>query len=442
MKDEPTKRKLANGKWQLDYGYDATGKNPRRQFDTEDAADKVLDAYRKEAKKKGEYWARLTPVKRDTIVATLQAIEKDGLTLDGVWADHQRWRKDNAQSITMPMPYEDVVKSFKAAKLLAGVGERYVNEVCGVFERFGAGREKLNFHEIVANDLQVWLDTQKTPAGKLWSKSSKRTNQIRFSSLWEHAIAKGWCSLNITERLTQIGKITHTNKIYDNRTVMNILAGALSNELTQQIIAPLAIGFFGCMRPEEVESKKAVKANNPKEPPFGWDCINLKNPGATLTPLGNVPYVGTITLETWHTKKGDQRVIRLQQTCVDWLELAKELDNPLPPVNERRLVDQVCELIGLDEWLRDGLRKNCATHLRPVYKLDSEVVSDCGNSVRVLLEHYAALRVSEDVSREYWKITPDAVRRYMKTKAWKQVLFNAQKAKQERLASEIAKSEN
>jgi len=30
----------------------------------------------------------------------------------------------------------------------------------------------------------------------------------------------------------------------------------------------------------------------------------------------------------------------------------------------------------------------------------------------------------------------------MKTKAWKQVLFNAQKAKQERLASEIAKSEN
>lgn len=161
-----------------------------------------------------------------------------------------------------------------------------------------------------------------------------------------------------------------------------------------------------------------------------------------MTPLGNAPYVGTITLETWHTKKGDQRVIRLQQTCVDWLELAKELDNPLPPVNERRLVDQVCELIGLDEWLRDGLRKNCATHLRPVYKLDSEVVSDCGNSVRVLLEHYAALRVSEDVSREYWKITPEAVRRYMKTKAWKQVLFNAQKAKQERLASEIAKSEN
>ena len=53
MKDEPTKRKLANGKWQLDYGFDATGKNPRRQFDTEEAADKVLDAYRKEAKKKG-----------------------------------------------------------------------------------------------------------------------------------------------------------------------------------------------------------------------------------------------------------------------------------------------------------------------------------------------------------------------------------------------------
>jgi hypothetical protein len=46
----------------------------------------VLDAYGKEAKKKREYWTRLTRVKRDTIVAALQAIEIDGLALDGVWA--------------------------------------------------------------------------------------------------------------------------------------------------------------------------------------------------------------------------------------------------------------------------------------------------------------------------------------------------------------------
>src|SRR5690606_2706416 len=95
------------------------------------------------------------------------------------------------------------------------------------------------------------------------------------------------------------------------------------------------------------------------------------------------------------TKTGDERTIRLQPNCVKWLKLAMDLENPLPPVNERRLVDQCCELIDLDDWIRDGLRKCCATHLRNVYKNDYDVVKDCGNSVRVLLKHYAALHTPE-----------------------------------------------
>lgn len=221
---------------------------------------------------------------------------------------------------------------------------------------------------------------------------------------------------------------------------MNILAGVLYQKHTQQILGSTALGLFGCMRPEEIESKKAVKANKPGELPFGWDCINLDNPGTVLTPIGNIPFVGTITLQAWQTKTLDQRVIRLTPTCVAWLELAKELNNPLPPVNERRLIDEVCELIGLEEWIKDGLRKNCMTHLRPIYKLDSEVVADCGNSVKVMLKHYAALRISELVSGEYWKITPAKVRAYIKTQTWKDVLFNAAKARQERLANETATS--
>jgi hypothetical protein len=185
--------------------------------------------------------------------------------------------------------------------------------------------------------------------------STKRTNQQRFSSLWQVAKAKGWCSLNIVDRLEPIGKISVTVEIYPNETTLNIMAAAVSNPLTQQILAPLALGFFGCMRPEEVESAKALAAG---KPPFGWDDIDLKN--------------GLATVSVDVAKTGDQRTIRLQPVAVEWLKLAKELKNPLPPVNERRLVDQCCELIGLKEWIRDGLRKNCATHLRAIYKNDSQ----------------------------------------------------------------------
>lgn len=154
------------------------------------------------------------------------------------------------------MPYEDVVTAFEAAKLGVGVGERYTSEVCALFTKFGKDRKKQPIHEIMPSELQAWLDVQRTPSGELWSLSSKRTNQTRFSSLWEFAVMKGWCSLNICDQLVPIGKISHDVKIYPNQTVINIMAGALSNELTQAIIAPLALGFWGCMRPEEVESKK------------------------------------------------------------------------------------------------------------------------------------------------------------------------------------------
>jgi hypothetical protein len=441
MKDEPIKRLNSKGKWEVDFGFDANGKSIRPTYGSEAKASEAIDAYKREVKKRGEYWASLRPLERDIIVTTLREIKSQGLTIQGVWADHQRWRKDNQQSITTPKAYEDVVTSHKAAQLAAGTGERYAKEVEGVFNRFGQGRMRQNIHEIPANDLQVWLDTQTTPAGKLWSKSTKRTQQGRFSGLWEHAKRKGWVSQNITDRLTRIGKIGFDVRIYDNATVMNILAGAMHLEVTKQIIAPLSLGFFGCMRPEEVESKKAVKANKKGEPPFGWDCIDLDDPGTTTCPAGEVHHFGSIRLELWQTKKTDVRVIRLRETAVKWLVLAQELENPLPPVNERRLVDMVCDLIGLEEWIHDGLRKCCATHLRPIYKNDYDVVKDLGNSVKVLLEHYAALNVSEAVSADYWDITPERVKAYMKTKAWKNVLLNAA-TKRAQLASETAKSGN
>ncbi len=95
-------------------------------------------------------------------------------------------------------------------------------------------------------------------------------------------------------------------------------------------------------------------------------------------------------------------------------------------------MDAACELIGLEEWIRDGLRKTCATHLRAVYKNDYDVVRDCGNSIRVLLKHYADLHVPESVSLEHWQISPEKVKAYLKTNKWKKVVEEAAKAAAEK----------
>ncbi len=402
---EPTKREITkNGKqkWEVDFGLDESGVRRRPYFSTESEADNVIDNYKRDLKKSGEFMARMTAPERKQVVSVLEEIKGERVTVRQVWEDWKRRKKDNAQTVT-PTAYGDAVAEFKRRKLAAGKTERYVCNTCDVLMKFGQGRERQPIHEISASELEAWIGSHRD-----WSLSSRRTYTLLFSSLWSVAISKGWASLNITERLEPIGKIPVDVKIYPNNTVLNILAAALSDDLTKRIIAPLALGFFGCMRPEEVASVKALRAGLPSTLLFGWHDIDLTN--------------GLITVRKEVAKTCDQRTVRLQPCSVEWLKLARALDNPLPAINERRLVDQCCDLIGLDEWIRDGMRKCCATHLRSIYKNDYDVCKDAGNSIKVLLTHYAALHVPEATSLDYWRITPARVSDYMQTAEWQGVI--------------------
>lgn len=105
----PTKRRIkkhGNVRWLLDYGIDpATGKRKRVSYDKETEADTELARIKKESKKQGDWWTRLTEAKRQMIAATCIAIEGAGQTIDSVWADWQRWRRENQQVVVEPMPY-------------------------------------------------------------------------------------------------------------------------------------------------------------------------------------------------------------------------------------------------------------------------------------------------------------------------------------------------
>jgi integrase len=412
--DAPTKRQVTKHgqeRWELDFGEDDTGKRIRRLFKTEADADNASDAHRKEKKSGGDYWARLTAVERSAVVAILQQIQSKGLKLGRVWEDYQRWSVEaHKQSVETPIAYSLAIEEFKRRKLAAGNTERYVNNTCDVLMKFGQGREEQNIHEILPAELERWLDNEAET--REWSGSTKHTYILLFSSLWSVAKDKGWATLNITDRLEPVKVITPDVRIFKHDVVRNFLAAMLSNELTRRIVAPIALGFFGCMRPEEVASVKALDAGMTGKKLFGWHDIDLKTARCTVRPD--------------IAKTGDQRTIRLQPVAVEWLKLAKEYKNPLPPVNERKLTDQVCAMIGLEDWIRDGMRKTCATHLRAVYKQDYDVIRDCGNSIAVLLKHYAELNTPEEVSLEHWKLTPDAIREYMKTPGWAKIVSGEQ----------------
>lgn len=411
---QPRKRKIlkhGNERWEVDFGIDSTGLKKRKVLASEAEADDEIDAYGKAVKSRGEWWARLTELERESVQTVCKQIKAAGFSLARVWEDHQRWRKENAQTTIDTKPFKEAVDAWKDRKLAAGKSEDYVDEAAALLMRFGEGRERQNIHEISAFDLQTWLNAQMKPAhgGPLtgtWGLSSKKTNTSLFSSLWEVAVAMGWASINIVDRLEPIQRPAPTVKIHSNESILNLLAALMDNTASQKALLPVVLGAFGCMRPEEISQAP----EDPKAQAFNWKDIDIKSARITVRPEC--------------AKTGDQRVIRLQPTAVVWLKFCEKVKCPLPPVNERRLIDAACELAKF-EWIRDGLRKNCATHLRAVYKNDYDVVKDCGNSVRILLKHYADLHVPDSVSLKYWEITPKAVEAYRRTDKWKKVVRGA-----------------
>ena len=408
---EPKKRKITkhgNDRWEVDFGVDSTGLKRRKVVETEADADKEIADYHTAVKARGEWWARMPEIERESVQVVCNQIRVAGLALSRVWEDFKRWKTESAQTAIEAMPYAKAVDKWKDRKLAAGKSEKYVNEAGALLMRFGAGREEKHLHLMTASELQDWLNAQMKPQhggpkSGTWGLNSKKTNTSLFSSLWDTAVKMGWCSVNIVDRLDPVQKPAPIVKIYTNEQVMSLLAAMMDNSATQSALLPIVLGFFCCMRPEEVSEPP----EDPKAEPFGWNDINIRHAQIKVRPE--------------IAKNGDQRMIRLQPTAVEWLKVCEKLKCQLPPVNERRLVDAACDQVGF-EWIRDGLRKNCATHLRTVYKDDYDVVKDCGNSIRILLKHYADLHVPESVSLDYWQITPKAIEAYRKSQKWKRLL--------------------
>jgi hypothetical protein len=66
-----------------------------------------------------------------------------------------------------------------------------------------------------------------------------------------------WARLGPAERISRV------KLIYDNETTLNLMAATLENAKTKTYLAPMVLGFFGCMRPEEVTSDKPKRDGLP-----------------------------------------------------------------------------------------------------------------------------------------------------------------------------------
>ncbi len=377
----PTKRQITlhgHRRWQVEFGR-VGGRRLRPVFDTEAEADQAIEDRAREQRRFGELWLQLPENDRYELMTVYSEVRRAGLRLREVW-DGYRQRSNGVVSDSVA--YEEAVKEWKRRKLKAGRDSRYVDEAAQLLLRFAAGQHRRAIGEFLPEELEAWMDAQK------WDLATRKSNMGRFSSLWKVAVDRRWAVENIVARLEPIGDISVEPEIFTNASCLRLMAVSLLPRCNR-IIAPLALGLFCGMRPDEIGHEK-----------FGWHRIDIQS--------------GLVTVTGEVAKTADRRTFKLQPVALQWMRLAHGLKNPLPPINERRLVNLACEIGGLQHWPSDVLRKTCATHLRNHYQDDWHVIHDLGNSVRMLLKHYVDLHVPEKQSRAFWQISPAAARRELK----------------------------
>lgn len=372
-----TKRKtIRNQKecWEVDFGK-VRGVRVRKFFPSEAEANSAIAKAEKDLKRQGDAWFSLPVENRNTVLFYHAEIKKSGHTIKEVWEGFLDWKKAKAENPDLvSVSFIEAVKNHAASKLGAGKDARYVEETSKLLLKFAAGKTERLISEFTHTELDDWIKIQ------AWGLCTKKSNMGRFSSLWAYALKQRWVLENIVDRLEAVGKIPVTPEKFNNETCLRLLAWSLANDNHKRVLAPLVLGLFTGMRPEEIT-----------HPKFGWHSIDLKR--------------GQITIPGEIAKDGDRRYTQLLPTAILWLELALKLKNPLPPVNERKLLDSICECAGVTQWPHDVLRKTAATHLYSHYRDAGKVVMELGNSIRILLKHYIAMANDEE-SKEFWGFTP------------------------------------
>ena len=82
---------------------DSNGNGVRRRtnFRSHDEASKAISAYLNKSKVSGDFWARLTTPDRRMIVATLEEMKAEGVTVRSVWED---WRHSGEKTTCSQAP--------------------------------------------------------------------------------------------------------------------------------------------------------------------------------------------------------------------------------------------------------------------------------------------------------------------------------------------------
>lgn len=211
------------------------------------------------------------------------------------------------------------------------------------------------------------------------SNQTRKNLRNYLGQFFNWAIQKGHYDKNPVEEI-EIHVQNGVPQFFKVEQCAAILKQVLKEE-NSSIMAYFALCLFGGIRPEEAQ-RMAWNAN------VKMDTKEIYIPAAISK-----------------TKK--DRIFAMPELLHLWLQFCPQ-DEPLIPVNLRRLKDRVTKGLKFD-WIQDGLRHTFATFHYAKHKKLEELRHIMGNSPNIIERFYKGA-ISAKAIEKFWMLTPTIAR--------------------------------
>jgi site-specific recombinase XerD len=355
------------------YCLDARGFGQgRRYFKTKIAAETALEELNAQKRTSGDVWVSMSAGERTEILAVHAEIVRAQKSLREVW---EFYRQHRATSTATAKTLSEVVTEVLLAKEASGRRDTYIKRLRGYLAQFSRGRGQMLVSQFTSTDIEAWF------ASRSESAQTRQSALGLLSGLFQFAWRKGYIAENPCRRVEPVSVTIEAPKILTVAQCRKALKWCVAER--PRFLGWLVLTMFVGLRPE-AEAEK-----------ISWDEIDLKQK--------------RIRVAGAKTKTRSHRIIDLNliPVAVEWLELAKKLEAPLPMSHtvRRRGIRGLRAALGFKRWPADVLRHTAASNLFAYHQDAGKVAAFLGNSAGTLLKRYRALIVREEAER-FFELKP------------------------------------
>lgn len=341
------------------------GKIKRQFFKSKAAADAHATQLRGEQIGINQFWAALTQAERETLFTVWREAERRRLDLIALVT-----RTDIAPPVLSP-PCSLVRNELLEAKTKAGLSADYISSLAQITKAFIKGREALPISAVNFADLVKHIEAH--------GIKSRSTIRSRLATWFKFAVRRGYCPVNLCERLEREKVTKLPPRIFTIEEVKSALKWLRNN--------PRAFGWFvlSCfagLRPEEAQKTS-------------WSMVNFEE--------------GWIRVEAQTSKINLRRVVYPNPSAMILLAEAKKKKAELP-LTTKQLQNERNELrtaLGFQAWPQDITRHTAASMWLASAGDAAKVAHALGHSERILHRNYKALTTKADAEK-FWDLLPAA----------------------------------